>query len=81
MTTNTTRLLTASAALCMLLSSCAVSRSAYTHISGFPEEKTADYSYDSIGTVALFSSNSDGLYFLKLSDDETQPHTLQKLIL
>ena len=43
--------------------------------------KTADYSYDSIGTVALFSSNSDGLYFLKLSDDETQPHTLQKLIL
>ena len=44
-------------------------------------DKTADYSYDSIGTVALFSSNSDGLYFLKLSDDETQPHTLRKLVL
>ena len=43
MTTNTTRLLTASAVLCMLLSSCAVSRSAYTHISGFPEERTAEF--------------------------------------
>ena len=27
----------------MLLSSCAVSRNAYTHISGFPEEKTAEF--------------------------------------
>ena len=41
----------------------------------------AEYSHASIKTLSLFSSNSDGLYFLKLSDDETQPHTLQKLIL
>lgn len=41
----------------------------------------ATYTNASIGASPLFSSNSDGLYFLKLSNDETQPHTLRKLIL
>ena len=44
-------------------------------------ELAATYTNASIGASPLFSSNSDGLYFLKLSDDETQPHTLRKLIL
>lgn len=41
----------------------------------------AIYTNASIGASPLFSNSSDGLYFLKLSDDETQPHTLRKLIL
>lgn len=41
----------------------------------------ATYTNDSIGSEALLSSNADGLYFIKLSDDETQPHSLHRLIL
>ena len=45
------------------------------------QELVAQYSYNSIGNQALFSSNADGLYFIKISDDEQHPYSLHKLIL
>ena len=45
------------------------------------QELVAQYNYDSIGNPALFSSNADGLYFIKISDDEQHPYSLHKLIL
>lgn len=44
-------------------------------------KQVARYSSDSIGTSLLFSSNADGLYFIKISDDEQNPYSLHKLIL
>ena len=45
------------------------------------KQQIAQYSYASIGTSGLFSSNADGLYFIKISDDEQHPYSLHKLIL